>query len=70
MNSRPENLEQMLKIENSKPVILIKIKAIHILKVLFKSAHKLIQYFFQYLKKNLTLTSNINTLTFKLIHQY
>ena len=43
MNSGLENLEQMLKMENSKPVILIKIIVIHILKVLFQSAHKLIQ---------------------------
>ena len=43
MNSGLENLEQMLKMENSKPVILLKIIVIHILKVLFLCAHKLIQ---------------------------
>ena len=43
MNSDLENLEHLLKMESNNPVILTRIKAIHISEVLFHSVRKLNQ---------------------------
>ena len=66
MNSGMENLEQMLKMENSKPVILIKIIVIHISKctqadpIIFSIFKEKSDINFQY--KNLDVQINTSVL--------
>ena len=57
MNLDLENLEHLLKMESNNPVILTRVIAIHISKVLFHSVRKLNQQLFLFLKQNLKLFS-------------